>query len=341
MLRREPAINKIMAKSNKTQIYNNMLNVYGAHITLLFLFCLFALLSPAFISLRNLENLLTQSSFIGILALGLLFVVISGGIDLSIASIFALSSTLCALWQHHGIYLGYVEELSFLFPIYLIFPACILIGAGIGLFNGIIITKFHVPDFIATLGTMITIRALSFSVTGGQTVFGVSEGTKFLGRGSIGWIPFPVLVWIILAILSQILLKYTAFGSELFAIGESEEAARFCGVKIGRDKIMAYVLSGAFAAFAGLLMTGRLDSGEPRVGDGYELLAIAAVVIGGAPLTGGRGNAIDTLSGVLVLGIISNILNLLGIHPYPQMIFNSLILLAAVILRSYLNRQEL
>ncbi len=330
----------ITTKRGGMQAYNNVFDLYGAHITLLFLFCLFAFLSPAFVSLRNLENLLTQSSFIGILALGLLFVIISGGIDLSISSVFALSSTLCALWQHHGIYLGYVEELSFLFPLYLILPICVLIGAGIGLFNGIIITKFHVPDFIATLGTMITIRALSFSITGGQTVFGVSEGTKFLGRGSIGWLPFPVFTWVILVVLSQIILRYTVFGSELFAIGESREAARFCGVKIERNKIIAYVLSGAFAALAGLLMTGRLDSGEPRVGDGYELLAIAAVVIGGAPLTGGRGNAIDTLSGVLVLGVISNILNLLGIHPYPQMIFNSLILLAAVILRSYLNRQE-
>jgi len=208
------------------------LDKYGAHVMPFSLAVLFSFLSPAFASLKNLENLLRQSSFIGILSLGLSFVVMCGGIDLSISGVFALSSTLCALWQHHGIYLGYVDNLSFLFPPYLIFLICTLIGSGIGLLQSLVITKANVPDFIVTLGTMITLRSLAFSSTGGQTVFGVSEETKFLGSGSIWGVPFPVFAWFLLIVLAHIVLKNTSFGYELAATGQSREAAKICGRKI-------------------------------------------------------------------------------------------------------------
>ncbi|WP_427365346.1 ABC transporter permease [Candidatus Caldatribacterium saccharofermentans] len=317
-----------------------LLDRYGALFILLIVFAFCSFLSPAFLSLRNMENLLRQSSFIGLLALGLLFVVICGGIDLSIASIFALSCTLCALWQHWGIYLGYVDKLSFLFPPFIIFLLCTLVGTGIGLLNGLAVTKLRVPDFIVTLGTMITVRALAFSVTGGQTVFGVSEETKFIGAGTISGVPFPVLVWILVTTVGYLILQHTPLGVELFAIGQSKEAAIVSGILVDRVKLFAYAFSGTLAALSGVMMAGRLDSGEPRVGDGYELLAIAAVVIGGAPLSGGKGSVVGTLVGVLVLGSISNILNLLGIHPYPQMIFNAIVLLGAILLRAYLGSHE-
>jgi ribose transport system permease protein len=294
-----------------------------------------SVMAPGFLSVQNVLNLLRSFSFLGFIAVGMTFVIISGGIDLSVASIFALSGVLLGLFQHWGIYLGHVDQLSLIFPTPLIFIVILAIGALIGFLNGFVITVLNVADFAATLGSMIFVRGLAFAISGGRTIFNLDETALFMGRGMIGPVPFVAILFVAAVVFCAVLLRYTAFGKRLYACGENPVAARLTGINPVFYKIAVYSISGLFAAFAGICMAGRLNVGEPRVAEGWELDAIAAVVIGGTSFAGGNGGVVKTVLGVVIIGLIRNLLSLMGILPDPQEMIMGIVLLAAVVYGSF------
>ncbi|MEN6382349.1 Ribose transport system permease protein RbsC [uncultured spirochete] len=293
-----------------------------------------SILAPGFLSMQNVLNLLRNFSFLGFISIGMTFVIISGGLDLSVASTFALSGVLLGLFQHWGIYLGHVDALSLLAPTPVLFIIILAIGAFIGFLNGFIITRLKVADFAATLGTMIFVRGLAFAVSGGRTIFNLDPIALYMGRGMIGPIPFVAILFILAIIICAIVLRKTVFGKRLYACGENAVAARLSGINPDHYKTIAYMISGFFAALAGICMAGRLNVGEPRVAEGWELDAIAAVVIGGTSFAGGNGGVGKTLLGVVIIAMIRNILSLIGILPDPQEMIMGLVLLAAVVFGS-------
>jgi ribose transport system permease protein len=300
-----------------------------------------AYLAPGFLTVQNFLNLLRSFSFLGIISVGMTFVILVGGIvDLSVASILALSCVVTAQLQHWGIYKGFTDELSFIFPTPFIILAVLALGAGMGLINGLIITKLKVTGFVTTLGMMVFARGLAFSVSGGSTIFGVDGITKFFGRGMVGPIPFVALLWILIVIISSLVLNKTPFGRRLYATGENPETAYLSGINPDTYRIMAYVICGLLAALVGICLTGRLDVGEPRVAIGWELYAIASVVIGGTSFDGGRGSVGRTVVGVMIIGLIRNVLSLLGVLPSPQELIMGIVLIAAVIVQTMISKSS-
>ncbi|MDY0093119.1 MAG: ABC transporter permease [Candidatus Vecturithrix sp.] len=312
----------------------------GPYVVLIFLIITASILAPGFLTVQNVLNLLRSFSFLGFISIGMTFVILSAGIDLSVASVLALCGVVTALLQHWGIYLGYTDELSFIYPVPLIFFTVLVIGAALGFINGLVIAKLKIADFAATLGMMVFARGLAFAISGGRTIFGVSEATLFMGRGTIGNIPFVALLWIAAILMSGFVLKYTIFGKNLYASGENPEAARLSGINPDFYKIAVYTISGLLAALSGICMTGRLNVGEPRVAQGWELDAIAAVVIGGTSFAGGEGGIVKTVVGVMIIALIRNILSLLGILPEPQQMIMGVVLLGAVILQHWSAKRE-
>ncbi len=297
-------------------------------------------LAPGFLTLQNVLNLLRSFSFLGFISIGMTFVILTAGLDLSVASLLALCGVLTALMQHWGIYLGHTQQLSYIFPFPLIVLSVLAAGSLMGLINGLVITRLRITDFVATLGMMVFARGLAFFISGGRSIFEVGPETLFLGRGMIGVVPFVALLWVLAIVVCSVVLKYTVFGQNLYASGENPEAARLSGIDPRFYKTAVYTISGFFAALAGICMVGRLNVGEPRVAQGWELDAIAAVVIGGTPFAGGQGGVVKTILGVVIIGLIRNILSLLGILPPPQEMIMGLVLLFAVILQSFGQRKE-
>jgi len=306
---------------------------------LLVLIAAATILAPGFLSVQNFLNLLRSFSFLGFVSIGMTFVIISGGIDLSVASIFALSGVLLGLFQHWGIYLGHVDKLSLLAPTPVIFLVVLAAGVLLGMVNGLVITRLRVADFAATLGMMIFARGLAFAISGGRTIFNLDDTALFMGRGMVGPVPFVAILFVAAVAICAVLLRYTVFGKRLYASGENPVAARLSGINPVFFKIAVYTISGFFAAFAGICMAGRLNVGEPRVAAGWELDAIAAVVIGGTSFAGGNGGVVKTVVGVMIIGLIRNILSLIGILPDPQEMIMGLVLLLAVIFGSLGTRK--
>jgi ribose transport system permease protein len=310
------------------------------YLALVILFAAASLMAPGFLSLQNVLNLLRSFSFLGFISIGMTFVILSAGIDLSVASILAFSGVLLALFQHWGIYLGHVDKLSLIYPTPLIILTVLAVGTLLGFLNGLIITKLKIVDFAATLGMMVFARGLAFAISGGRTIFNLDKMALFMGRGMVGrHLPFVAILWVSAIVICSVALRFTVFGKNLYACGENPEAARLSGIDPVLYKIAVYSISGFFAALAGICMAGRLNVGEPRVAQGWELDAIAAVVIGGTSFAGGRGGVVQTILGVVIIGLIRNILALLGIAPDPQEMIMGGVLLVAVILGSLGTRK--
>ncbi len=309
------------------------------YLVLVILFAIASIMAPGFLSVQNVLNLLRSFSFLGFVAVGMTFVIISGGIDLSVASIFALSGVILGLFQHWGIYLGHVEKLSLVFPTPFIFLVILAVGTFLGFLNGIVITKLRVADFAATLGMMIFARGLAFAISGGRTIFNLDDVALFMGRGMLGPVPFVAVLFVAAVAACAVILRFTVFGKHIYACGENPVAAHLSGINPVFYKIAVYSISGFFAAFAGICMAGRLNVGEPRVAEGWELDAIAAVVIGGTSFAGGSGGVVKTVVGVVIIGLIRNLLSLLGILPDPQEMIMGLVLLLAVIFGSLGTRK--
>ena len=292
---------------------------YYLVITFLLMFVVSCLLSPKFFTPLNLLNILTQNATTAILSYGMLFVIVTGGIDLSVGSFLALSVCLTA---------GLLNQN---WPIAAVCLFVVLVMAAGGAIAGGLIAFGKIEPFIATLAMQQVVRGIAYIYQVGSVA--VINNQTFLTNfaGNLGPIPIAIIYAAIIGVTMHILLKNTTFGRKTYAIGGSKEAAKLVGVSVNKMLISIYVLSAILAGIAGIIMAARLRVGTALVGDGLELDAIASVVIGGAAFTGGRGTVMNTVLGVLILGIIGNIMNLMGVATYPQMMIKGAIIVAAVL----------
>ena len=298
----------------------------GVLAVLIVLIVVTSLSSPVFLTTINLVNVLRQISILGMVASGMTVVMISGGIDLSVGSVLSFVGCVAAqaLVHNWGI------------------PVALLVGIGggaaLGFFNGIIIANTRAHPFIITLGTMTLIQGVALVVTGSYPT--MAEGAAFdqflwLGSGSFLWIPVPIIIFFLVMALCRTLLKRTRFGRHCYAVGGSEATAYLSGINIRRHKVTIYTFLGALTGLASLVLTARLASALPTMGSGYELQSIAAIVIGGVALMGGRGNMWAAFTGVLLLGVVSNSLSLLNVNAFYQYIVLGSIIVFAVVLQEY------
>jgi len=294
----------------------------GALLGLIILIIVVTALNPSFIEPLNILNLLRQVAINALISFGMTFVILTGGIDLSVGSILALSSAVTANLLLSGIN-----------PIIAIVLGCLL-GGVLGSINGLLITKGRMAPFIATLATMTIFRGLTLVYTKGNPITGLGNQAsfQFLGRGYLLGIPVPAVTMVIVFVILWIVLHKTPFGRKTYAIGGNEKASIISGIKVDRVKIMIYSLIGMLSALAGAILTSRLNSAQPTAGQSYELDAIAAVVLGGTSLTGGRGRIVGTLIGALIIGILNNGLNLLGVSSFYQMVVKGIVIAIAVLL---------
>ncbi len=295
---------------------------YGMLISFFALSILISFLTPNFLSWRNMINMMRQSSIIGIMAIGTTFVILSGEIDISVGSTLALTA---------AIVLGVQRSVAWPFAV----VAAILTGALIGAFNGLFASRIKVVGIITTLGSMTIVRGLTYIYTGGYPILGSSEAFQFIGSGMVGGIPMPVIVFIVLVALWQFILSKTPLGRYICAVGGNKEAARLSGVAVDRYHALAFVIGGAMAAVSGIVYASRLNSATPLAGQGYELDAIASAVIGGTSVTGGEGSVVGTMIGVLLLTVINNMFNLLGVQVHVQYLVKGVIILTVVGIDSY------
>jgi ribose/xylose/arabinose/galactoside ABC-type transport system permease subunit len=281
----------------------------------------------AFLTPENLLNVLRQNSMIGLVALGMTFVILTGGIDLSVGALLAVAGVIAANFAEHGLVVALV--------------AAVATTTLLGLVNGLVIAKGRIQPFIVTLAMMIAARGLALATTGEQSVriTGTNESFNWIGRESIVFIPVPVVILVAAFMAGWVVLNHTRFGRSVYAVGDNDEAARLMGLNIDRVTIIVYAISGALAGLAGVILASRLGTGQPVAGVGWELDAIAAVVIGGTLLTGGQGSAISTLVGIMLLGVIFNLFNLEGqISPWWQLVLRGVILLFVVVVQNRLTK---
>ena len=286
---------------------------------------LLTVLSPYFLTVSNLMNVMEQTSINAVIAVGMTFVILSGGIDLSVGSLVALSGVALAAALRAGM------------PLPVALLAGLATGAAAGLANGLLITRGKLPPFIATLGMMSVARGLTLFVTDGRPISGFEAGFRTLATGRVLGVPASVLLAGVLYLAAHLVLTRTRFGLYVYAIGGNEEATRLSGVGVRFHKTMVYVLAGLMSAIASVILTARLNSAQPIAGMMYELDAIAATVIGGTSLLGGSGTIGGTLIGALIMGVLRNGLNLLGISSFLQQVVIGLVIIAAVLVDSALK----
>jgi ribose transport system permease protein len=278
-----------------------------------------ATLSGAFLSVSNVLNILLSTSVFGVLAIGMTFVICSAGIDLSVGSILALSGVVGAMLT---------SNLDL--PWWIGIAGCLGMGAFVGALNGFLITKGAIPPFIVTLGMLGVARGFALVLSDGVSIYGLPPQMVWLGQGRPFGVPTPVVILLLTALVAHVLLTYTRFGIYAQVIGDNEAAARAMGVRVERQKVLLYTLSGLLSGLAGLLFAARINSGEPTAGISYELTAITATILGGTNLFGGRGSVAGTLIGALIMGVLQNGLNLLAVRPFYQQIAIGTVLILAV-----------
>ena len=299
----------------------------GSYVILLLIALLFSVLSDQFLTVNNLLTIALQTAIIAIVAIGMTFTIITGGIDLSVGSVAAFSGVIAAglatrngLGTYPGILIGLAA------------------GAGLGLISGLMIVYGRIPPFVSTLAMMAVARGLTLVYSDGKPISGLDSSFTFWS-GNVGGVPVPVLVLIALAAIAAVLLKQTVFGNYVYAIGGGEETARLASVPAKKIKLGVYILSGFTAAIAGILLTARLWSAQPNSGVGLELDAIAAAVLGGASLAGGVGGIGGTIAGAFIIGVLSNGLNLLEVPSYNQQVIKGAVFILAVLLDYFFKRQ--
>ena len=296
-----------------------------------------SIVSPEFRTASNFLNLLRQASFNGLIAFGMTCVILSDGIDLSVGSTFALSAIICAELIVNGVPAGLAILIS------------LVAGTLLGAISGVLVTKGRLQPFIATLITMTAYRGLSMIVTDGKPISRLASSIetesgqylfKVIGKGNIEFgsasdpfisIPISVIILVIALAIFYFILHKTTFGRKIYATGSNAKCANLVGVNTSKTKIIVYAISGFMAALAGLIMISRLDSAQPTLGDGYELDAIAAVALGGTSMSGGRGKIIGTFAGVLIIAVLNNGLNILGVGSYYQDVIKAIVILVAVL----------
>lgn len=293
---------------------------YGVFLILILEFIIFSISSNKFLTPANILSVGRQMSFTGIAAIGMTLVMLTGGIDISVGAMLAMSGVLCAKFSvEYGLPLGIAIALT------------LLVGAAFGLINGIAVTYLHIPALISTLATQTILKGIAYLLTNAVPVKNLTANYKYLGQGYIlSVIPVPLVLTVALYIVAWWYLDKSYPGRRLYMTGGNEEAARLSGINTKAIISSAYVLSGVFAAFAGILMAARLGSGQPSVGSGFEMDVITATVLGGISVSGGKGKIVNVLVGACIMGVLANGMTMLNINQYMQWIINGLVLLFAV-----------
>ncbi|TLU98801.1 ABC transporter permease [Dyadobacter luticola] len=301
----------------------NSLTRYGIFFAFLLICIVLAFSTPRFFTVSNLMIIGTQVSINALLAFGVTFVIITGGIDLSLGSMVAVTGVVAAMFAHPDTY-----------P--LAVPILAGLGAGLvlGGFNGLVITKSKVPPFIVTLGTMTIGRGLALILSKGRPISNLSDSFNFIGGGNILGIPFPIIILVLAFAVCAVILNKTILGRYMYAVGGNEPAARASGIHVTKVKMWVYTICGLLSALGGILLTSRITTGQPNAGAGFELDAIAAAIIGGTSTSGGTGTMTGTLIGALLIGVISNSLDLLNVTSYYQQVVMGVIIIGAVVLDS-------
>jgi len=288
-----------------------------------------ALLSPVFLSVNNLFNIILATATFGVLAIGATFVISSAGLDLSLGSVLGLSSVV-----------GAALVVTLEWPWYFAILGSLIAGTLAGAVNGVIVTRGMVPAFIVTLGMLGIARGLALIISGGRGIYGLPNEILFLGQARPLGVPTPVFILALVAVISHYILAHTRFGHHTLALGDNEAAAKATGIDINRQRMLLYMLSGLMAGIAGLIFTARVNTGDPTAGLNYELLAITAAIIGGTNLFGGRGSILGTMIGALIMGVLQNGLNLLAVQAYYQQMAIGMVLIAAVWLDQVRDRKR-
>ncbi|MEU4833685.1 ABC transporter permease [Streptosporangium sp. NPDC023615] len=332
----EPTPAKVAAEARRLSLLNAVFEL-RAFIALAVLIVVFGLLSDSFLTVPNLITMTKHVAINAVIALGMLLVILKGGIDLSVGSIVGLSGVVAGELLG-GLHLGFVDMLAYP-PVWGVIILCVAVGMLVGLVNGVLVTRFKVAPFIATLGMLYVARGLALLISGGTTYPNLAgspqlgnTGFDLLGSGRPLGLPTSIWIMIVLAVVVTLVLVKTPFGRWLYATGGNERAAELSGVPINRVKTAVYVISGACAAIAGLIIASELTSAAPQAGETYELNAIAAVVIGGAALSGGRGTVRGTLVGAFVIGFLADGLVILGVSTFWQILIKGAVIILAVML---------
>jgi ribose transport system permease protein len=300
-------------------------------IALLLMVIAMSFLSDKFLTVDNGWNVMRQISVNVCLSVGMTLVILSDGIDLSVGSILAFTGAVAAGLIKQGIeipafnlYIGFTFLGAAL--------TALTVGGMLGYFNGLVITRFKVPPFVATLAMLTIARGLTMLWTGGFPITGLGETFAFIGTGWFLGIPMPVWISICIVAIAVVMIRKTRLGRHIYAVGGNEKASRLSGLNVKKIRIMVYTIAGILSAAGGLIVTSRLDSAQPNAGFGYELDSIAAVVIGGTSLSGGKGSVLGTVQGALIIGVLNNGLVLLNVSPFWQQVIKGLVILAAVII---------
>ena len=321
-------MNERLLKIN-SQSMINFIKSQGALVAFLILFIAASIRYEQFLTVINVSNILRQVSMAGLVAVGMTFVILTGGIDLSVGAIVAVSGVLAANLSNHSMLLTILVPLA--------------VAACLGLINGFVIAKMRIVPFIATLAMMMGARGIAYISTGEVSVRvgKLSAGFTQIARGFVLGIPIPALIFVIIVLIAAFILKFTSFGRHVYAVGGNEEASKMMGLNVDRVKMMVYALSGFLSGMAGVILTSRLGAGQPVAGEGWEMTAIASVVIGGTLLSGGIGKVGGTFIGVLIMGIITNIFNMQGnINTWWQNVLTGAILLVVVVIQSQVTQAK-
>ena len=294
---------------------------FGALIALVLLVVVIGVISPEFRTLSNFLSLLRQSSINGFIAFGMTCVILTGGIDLSVGSVLALSTALCAGFITNGVPVGLAMVLA------------LIIGTALGAVSGLLVTKGRLQPFIATLITMTVYRGATMIFMDGKPIYNLGDSftLKVVGKGNFYHIPIPAITFVVMFLIFMFVLEKTTFGRRVYATGSNEQSAKLAGINVNRTKLITYAISGCMSALSGLILLSRLSSAQPTLGSGYELDAIAAVALGGTSMNGGRGRVWGTFVGILIIAVLNNGLNILGVSSYYQDVVKGIVILIAVL----------
>jgi len=314
-------MNSVSAVDNKSlKSVGKFFSSYGIYIVLLLMIVVLSFLSTSFFTLQNALNVLRQISINGILAIGVTLVLVTGGIDLSLGSILALAGVVSVSFAHPS------PE----YPLILIIAVAIGMGLLCGLVNGLLIAFSKVSAFIVTLGMMTVARGFALVYTNGRPVIDLTDQFRYIGQGIFLGIPVPIFVFLVISLAGYIILQKSKFGRHIYAIGGNETSAKISGINVAALKIFVYSFAGILCGIAGMMLASRTNAATPNAGSGYELDAIAGAVLGGTSTSGGKGKIIGTIAGVLLMGILSNGLDILNVSSYVQQIVKGVIIVGAV-----------
>ncbi|WP_372772638.1 ABC transporter permease [Mangrovibacterium sp.] len=323
---------------NTTELKHKLIK-FQSIIALLVMCVALSILSDRFLSAENSWNVMRQISVNMVISVGMTLVILTGGIDLSVGSILALAGAVTAGMLKFGA--EFTDANLFIgFTLLGALLGGTLVGTLLGWFNGFTITRFKVPPFVATLAMLTIARGFTMLLTGGFPITGLGDNMAFIGTGWFLGIPMPVWISAFIVLAAVILTNKTTLGRHIYAIGGNETAAKLSGLKIKKIKIIVYSIAGALAGIGGILVTSRLDSAQPNAGFGFELDSIAAVVIGGTSLSGGKGTIMGTVQGALIIGVLNNGLVLLNVSPFWQQVIKGFVILLAVVIEKFNAKEE-